>query len=485
LLQLAEIRGGASAGRRAACGLLVGLAALIVLGAGSTSEGRSTKVKSRPLTARSAGGYHSIPGAFAGFSAPFRQNSWQAQSPLLWQATAALAPGSIRVFGGVTADYWNWRTGTFFDKPGVPEGMRRASHHMKPVLLTQWAQLVSAAGATPVFDLNLVTSNLSDQLAMLHSAQDLGMPIDWIELGNEVFLHHRAFRRAFPSAQAYGRRATKWISAIKKEFPEARIAAVGRAAKPARDDRRIRWNGRVLRKLRGEDALTFHTYWFSPRGPLTKSKLSKIFAAPVRRLRLLEASGLRHLPKGVGAWITEWFVHPSSALRGTWANGLAEAQYLLALLGERRVQMESHHPLIGQPTAALFSNYGGFGGRPRTVPFGRTAVGEALGEMYPLLTGGGQVRLLTIRHVPRISDTRVGAVRAVAVEGRGALLLNLTKGQRRVRVLGLPACATTLDSVWTHPLMRITGGGGRLHRRTVQSHGPLLLPPYSVNRLTC
>ena len=86
-----------------------------VLVGGCTSQGTSAAA-STPLAARPAAAYHQIPGAFAGFNAPFWLNSGQAMSPLLHQATASLRPGALRVFGGITANYWNWRTGTFYEK---------------------------------------------------------------------------------------------------------------------------------------------------------------------------------------------------------------------------------------------------------------------------------------------------------------------------------------------------------------------------------
>src|SRR5919108_1903347 len=206
--------------------ILTGLALLV---GAATSEGRSGRSHRRALTAHPAAPGHSIPPAFAGFSAPFWDNSWQALDPRLRQATAGLSPGSIRVFGGVNANYWNWQTGKFYDRPGVPAGLRRASRTMTPIHLSDWAKLVAEAHATPVFDLNLVTSNLSDQLDMLHAAQNLGMPIRWIELGNEVFLHQPALEHAFPTVDSYGREATRWIEAIRADFPAARVAPLGPA----------------------------------------------------------------------------------------------------------------------------------------------------------------------------------------------------------------------------------------------------------------
>jgi hypothetical protein len=468
--------------------LLAVLIVIVLVSGAYASEGKTASSGSRALTARPAARYHPIPSSFAGFNAPFRKNSWQALTPELRQAAAGLSPGALRVFGGTTANYWNWRTGKFYDRHGVPRQYRRANRRMSPIHLSDWAQLVGEANAIPVFDLNLVTSSLSEQLAMLHAARDLGMPIRRIELGNELYFHAPLIERAVPSAKAYGRKATRWIRAIKRRFPQVRIAAVGFGGSlwlPPRT-RRGSWDPGVLSTLRGEDALTFHTYWKPPPGRLSRARLSKVLAAPLRRLSLLRIGALRQLPKGVVAWVTEWNISHASSLRGTWANGLSDAEYLLGLLGERRVRQEDLQALIFRnPFAALFANAEAFGDEPSTVPFARTAVGNALGEMYPLLSGGPRVRRLTVRHSPRIPGTRLAAVQAVAVQGRGALLLNLTGHQRRLRLASGPECDGTLDSVWAPPAARITGHAGEISHRTVETQGPLSLPPHSVNRLSC
>ena len=173
-------------------------------------------------------------------------------------------------------------------------------------------------------------------------------------------------------------------------------------------------------------------------------------------------------------------------MRGTWAHGLSNAEYLLGLLGEPRVRQEDLHALIlKEPGGALFSNSKGFGGTPGTVQYGRTAVGAAFGELYPLLSGGAGVRELEVRHAPHIPGTRLAAVRAAAVKGRGALLLNLTAHHRLVRLVGGPACGATLDSVWARPAARITGRAAQISHQTVPVQGPLSLPAYSVNRMEC
>ncbi len=469
-------------------GRSVVVGAILALAVAQSALASAASDVSKPLRVLADSPYRRLPSAFAGFNAPFRLNSWQVSSPGLHEAAAGLRPGALRVFGGTTANYWDWRTGKFFDRRGVPPRLRKVSRGMSPIHLSDWAGLVSDANATPVFDLNLVTSSLSDQLAMLHAAEALGMPIRRIELGNELFYSAPLVVRAFPTPEAYGRTATRWIEAIHAEFPDAQIAAVGFGYGPEGADRRqASWDRRVRKTLRGESALTFHAYWDAPHTRrLSGGPLAAALAAPLRLLATLRSRGLDRLPDGVDAWITEWNVWHGAKLRGTWANGLADAAYLLGLLGERRVTQEDLHPLVhSQPLAALFGNPLGFHDGPGTVRYAPTAVGEAIGQLYPALSGGVRVRRLRLPDAPRIAGTRLAAVRGVAVEGGGALLVNLSGRSRTVALAAGLACDGALTSVWARPSARITGRPGKVDRRTRDTQGHLVLPRYSVSRLSC
>jgi hypothetical protein len=119
------------------------------------------------------------------------------------------------------------------------------------------------------------------------------------------------------------------------------------------------------------------------------------------------------------------------------------------------------------------------------VRFAPTAVGEAVGRLYPLLWGGARVRRLVAPGGPRISGTRIPAVRGIAVQGRGALLVNLTSKRRALDLPADLACDGTLDSVWARPSARITGKPGTVRRATSSAHGPLALPAYSVSSMSC
>ena len=317
------------------------------------------------------------------------------------------------------------------------------------------------------------------------------MAIRRVELGNELYDHAPLIDRAIPTPEAYGRKATRWIRAIKRRFPHARVAAVGLGSSlwwPPRT-RRGRWDPGVLSTLRGEDALTFHTYWKPPRGRLSRARLSKVLAAPLRRLFQLRSGGLRLLPDGVVAWVTEWNVwHGSPLLRDMGERPLrrrvpagAAGRAPGAPGGPPRAHQPHSHSQPCSPTrrGSAPTSRRRFRSRPRRW-------GGSSARCIRCCRAALGVRQLTFKDAPRIQGTRFAAIQAVAIQGRGVLLLNLDRAQAS-RPAGRRAPRAT--GPWTRSgrgrSARITGHAGEISHQAVGVRGPLSLPPYSVNRLDC
>jgi hypothetical protein len=102
-----------------------------------------------------------------------------------------------------------------------------------------------------------------------------------------------------------------------------------------------------------------------------------------------------------------------------------------------------------------------------------------------MLRGGARVRRLVAPGGPRLSGTRIPAVRGIAVQGRGALLVNMTSKRRAFDLPADLACVGTVDSVWARPSARITGKPGTVRRATSPAAGSLVLPAFSVSSMSC
>lgn len=111
-----------------------------------------------------------------------------------------MKPGAVRVPGGMVANDFNPVTGD--PSPG------------------QIANLYSVAGCKIFIVLNMLTSTLEDQIAWLNSLNLLGVPIRYIELGNE-FPDTGVWLNKYQTAQNFAAVCRTWMNAILAIFPDA------------------------------------------------------------------------------------------------------------------------------------------------------------------------------------------------------------------------------------------------------------------------
>ena len=217
----------------------------------------------------------------------------------------ALHPGTLRWPGGTGANYFQWQQGYPTDG-GELNGF--------PFTLQDLEAAYQATHAAPVFDLNLMTSTLQSQEQMLTQAQALGLPIRYLELGNEFYLSQSDYVNAFPTAADYGRTVAQWVTALHKDFPGAAVAAVGADDVGARS-RSQTWNQEMLvaAQLSGgrPDAITLHIKPESTTA-VTAAGLNAYFSGPsatVQRTNSVVAALTNPEP----TWLTEYNLRPDSA----------------------------------------------------------------------------------------------------------------------------------------------------------------------------
>jgi hypothetical protein len=445
---------------------------------GTTSEGVSP-TSAYSVSAALGGPVRSVTD-FLGFNGEnTREDSAVWLDPVFYNAVHTLQPESIRLFGGTTANFWNWQNGTFTESASFPGIV--AGHPVPPIPLTAWADAVKAGAAVPVFDLNVLTSTLSDQLAMLHAAAALGLPIRWVELGNELYVKAAVNRQVFPTGAAYGQLASTWIPAIKAAFPGVRVAICGYSYLGGNNT----WNSSLLSTVRGEDAITFHTYWNpAPRGGSSgATPLDDLLVSTQRRFANLVNHDLPVLPSGVTAWVTEWNIqpNPSANIGGTWAAGLSQVLYAMDLLSAPQVELTDNHALAGWTNfAAIFGEPGGPGSRSHSgTPLALTADGVAFTPLLAAMHDHSQGQPLVFSADP-ILITGVRAIYGWSF-GKAAALLNLSGATVTV---SLPGSLANLPArqVTTAPMSRVSGPASMQVNSGVDS-GSVVLAPYSVTAL--
>jgi hypothetical protein len=170
-----------------------------------------------------------------------------ALSSTLVEHAKSLRPQVLRYPGGTVTHSWDWKAGSIRTRgQGVPHA------------LGDIAVLSKATQAAFIFVVDIVNSSLDDQLQMLRKIQDLGVAIDYVELGNELYAPE--YESSFPTGREYGVKATQWANAIRAQFPSAKTSAVllGRSTQPS-NARMFQWNELVVANA-ATDAFTYHIY---------------------------------------------------------------------------------------------------------------------------------------------------------------------------------------------------------------------------------
>jgi hypothetical protein len=344
----------------------------------------------------------------------------------------------------------------------------------------------------------------------------LGMPVTHVELGNELYLS--GYRGRFRDGAAYGRVATRWIAAIKREFPGVKVAAdayPGPDSNSSTEDaRKRRWNAGLLRTLRGEDALSFHAYFRSGLADgaslASATSTQTMLAAPAARWAALSRV-IAYTPPGVEVWVTEWNLFDRFArVHGTWAQSLDVAAFGIDLLSAPRITQADYHGLVSSaPFGALFGDSAGLElgpghgsvafapvvpRPPATKRFDVGAGGIAMKALLGGLVDARQARALSFAPAAGGPSPAPGtATRAsldqpllqgVAFDGSGrpgATIVNLSS---RAATVALPASLRGLPYTvhWAAPGALVSGLQS-VHTRTGRALWTLTLEPFSLAAL--
>ncbi len=360
---------------------------------------------------------------FNGFNAQMmRGPKWQ--TPGFADKVKGLHPKLIRYPGGTVASYWDWKTGWLMD--GIEMKPEWKNIPKSPILLEDIKFACDQTGAQPLYVLNMMNSNVNYQIEMLSQAEKIGLKVKYIELDNEIYLGEKFYVNKFPSGKDYAAEANKWISAIKKKFPDVRIAVVGSSVKEgaARKEKKFaertnNWNREVLAEIQGADAVTFHVYGGSGLNFLANkaakeddedsagdniASLQNVFdksesiqfvlGSPFMRWNNANTYDYKILPKGMKAWITEYnLFEKEGVLAGTWAHGLYALSQTLLFLENSTTELICYHNLTTSAQfAAIFNNDQGFSKAYKKIdnkPFEYSAAGECLALSGTAMQAGG------------------------------------------------------------------------------------------------
>lgn len=484
-------------------GLLAGLAALCL-----------SIVQAAPLAVQ-PGRVQPIEPHFIGYNQNFmgQTDPWR---PALIEQLRAAAGATFRYPAGTVGSYHNWRTGRVDEslapedvmtwvRPFVRGGPRAGEGRYT---LDNLQRATDATGMVPLLMLGMAVHDVDEQIAILKEAERKGLPIRYLELGNELVFENAEplLERKFPDAETYGRIASEWIEKLRAAFPDAKIAACGTfVGSDSQSERRRTWNPRLLTTLRGTDILTTHLY----AGEIVRTErelagLTEVQAQQGLTAEERAARAATITPESIAAtislaysvwdtllnkslvppdkqlWVTEWSTGGVGGGGNEWQASLVTAALLDAFL-RTNVTLTSHHTM-----GSVFNRTGG---RTAENPVDQLNATGIILRPFSLATRGlTRATELRISDAPLIevpSGRRYSSVVGWRFgddreDGQRAVLLNLGRGTVDLDRHSLGVTARRLLQISGDPASSLSD----LQRSEVVLAGDVLaLPPYSVTFL--
>ncbi len=449
-------------------------------------------------------------------------SSWV--NPDLVQNVPKLKAKVYRYPAGGIGNWWDWRRGWFVDVPYLPTKYKNLTP--QPNYLHNYKVVADATGAQTVFMLNMVTSTLQEQLAMLHHADSLGFDVKYIELGNEFYLSADDedagegvvyVDSVFQYVKTYADMANIWIDSIKAHFPNALIAVQGCFEKNKKP-KRLKWNDSLRILINGrEDVWSVHTYFSSSWNDTTETvedkknptldEIPNWLYQPFKMWRVFNDRTLPKIPPGKLLWNTEYnMTDHDRPVHGLWAHGLYTPVQTLQFLQNPRFKVLNCHAMVG---SALYGQYffttngftfGGEEGEwtplpnpPTTTYYAHTATGHTMKMLGEAMWAKQYASPLVFTPTPMVMTTEdygasvyyypgVYGWMFTADTASAAVIFNLTDTARIINTsffgsgTYLQKHAPPLHPIATHS--DVTAVSGTLP-------ATLTLPPYSATKIHC
>ena len=344
---------------------------------------------------------------------------------------------SIRFNGGTYGNYWDWRTSWFIPEDELPNNwfyLRRSYKKVIPPKVSggtfvndmQYFKISNdAIAGRPIFQLNnLTSSSINYELASLYRAQEVNIPIKYVELGNEFYLNDEQYKEVYPSSFDYINRANSSTYALKSKFPfeNIKVAVVGTSSLANSPGRRSLWLEVILSNIQNvpkrPDAITIHEYYASGLDePIAVNfgsyNIGKMFIKPFVKGDDLIANELQAIEErsndlglnpSLEVWLTEYNMNDDVSHNvGTWAHGLFNAIQTLKYLESPIITRVSSHAMTSDAVYGnIFESDHGFEGLlagqlpynvqgiPTSFPtekYGFTASGAAQNEIALAMKG--------------------------------------------------------------------------------------------------
>lgn len=443
--------------------------------------------------------------------------SWS--NPEFLTSVKQVKPKLLRIPGGTESNYWDWQKGGLIEDvreamAGYPIDFRNKELKYKDSKLSDIKQGLQETNTIPVFVLNLASSNLKSQLKMLRTAKSLGIPVKYIELGNEFYIDVPNYRRVFPTSDDYAKTAKSWIEEIKKEFPDAKIALVGVIPK-SQDSRRVKdWNKNIISSAMADaDSITLHVYnghGLSSSVPpestypfFTEEEVSIILGQPFRNAeKFYTRDEFKLIPDDKKIWITEYNLfenifgnneEKTQRVMGSWAHGLYTLTQSLLFLEDSRIEIACNHVLIGNSRfAAIFRGEKGFVNpkepNMKVKPLNLTATGSTLSLLGATTSSMKKAQKIEFSDSPTLTGRKNFKYPALYGwkfsndELSKGIIVNLSNQSLTLDIKKLFSVPVKYKQFTENPRTLVTGTDTLTFNTDIIT-SEIVLPPYSVTRL--
>ena len=409
---------------------------------------------------------------------------------------AELDPGNFRYPGGTVGNYWDWKTGYFNAVGKKYNVMSAAKEGLYPYRLEDVKKVYDRSGGTaePIYMLNMLTSTCEYQLEMLRHAQKIGLPVRYIELGNEFYMddHPQSYNylNNYPDIKDYADTCRVWVPKLRKEFPEARIAmiAINNPAgwTGANRQRSRDWNRVLIENMEGidVDAFTFHNY---AKNGFEDQTPEDMIAQSLNRVNFKGVD--RGIPEKYPYWVTEYnFFTQDNKLPGLWVTGLSNVLMTAQMLSTPGIELLCFHNITSSSvSAAIYDKDTKIAGGATARQYALSASGQGLKVLSQALKGAKTVQRLTFSDNPLFKGRAkydYNALYGYLFTGAGdrALLINLSDKPTTIALDGLGFTAESVEQTRAESLRTPVVDDKSVVKEATQLAGRkhITLMPYSV-----
>ena len=321
----------------------------------------------------------------------------------------------FRYPGGTNSQYWDWQNGkslppsAWVNNGGTLQNYAYiGTTPMVPLPLAEFKRFIDSLGAKPLYVLNVLSRNLSDQMNMLRAAQNIGLEVELVELGNEMYFQDADFITRFPTAGAYAREMNIWTDSIKAQFPNSKIAVIGTTEMPTMQNgnpmpARIRyWNDSIFTFYNYNDAITLHNY-FRHNNTAQTPNATQVLSSAFSEWQIGKQYSVDSINNGMDIWFTEYNMNDdldNYRVATSWLHGLFSSLIHLQLLENSKIGMIINHQITGAAPFASLASYTSFGD---TLSNRHTAEGNAMRILHKTYKNMDFADKLTFSNNPAIA----------------------------------------------------------------------------------